>query len=61
MSKFQSEQEIEDTYQKELKRSQRIIVVFLVVVICLLLCCLMIAYDLHDLFYLGYGKKTEFL
>ncbi len=51
MSKFQSEQEIEDTYQKELKRSQRIIVVFLVVVICLLLCCLMIAYDLHDLFY----------
>ena len=43
MSEFQSEQEIKNAYQKELKRSQRIIVVFLVVVICLLLCCLMIA------------------
>lgn len=51
MSELQSEQEIEDAYQKELKRSRRTIIVFFVVVICLLICCLMIAYDLHDLFY----------
>ena len=51
MSEFQSEYEIKEAYQKELKRSRRIIVIFLVVVICLVICFFTIGYELYDLFY----------